>query len=72
MFEEEINNNYDDFIEILNSSKEFKFENSKVLVLRQYYGNLEVKLDLSKITEDMFRKIVYDPEKEKEDDYELY
>lgn len=72
MSNEEIKEKYEDLKVILYSSKEFKFRNNNVLVLREYYGHREVELDLSKIDEDMFEKICYDPEKEKEDDYDMY
>lgn len=68
-----IDEKFDDLQTILNSSKEFSFKNGTVLKLKQYYGNKEIYLDLSKIDIDMFEKIYYDPEKEldSEEDYEL-
>jgi len=63
---------YEDLKVILYSSKEFKFKNNHVLILKEYYGHREVELDLSKIDEDMFKEIYCDPEKEKEEDYDLY
>jgi hypothetical protein len=68
-----IDEKFDDLQTILNSSKEFSFKNGTVLKLKQYYGNKEIYLDLSKIDIDMFEKIYYDPEKEldSEENYEL-
>ena len=40
---------FDDLQTILHSSKEFSFEDGTILKLRQYYGNKEVRLDLSKL-----------------------
>ena len=68
----ELKEKYEDLKVILYSSKEFKFKNNHVLILKEYYGHREVELDLSKIDEDMFKEIYYDPEKEKEEDYDLY
>lgn len=68
-----IDEKFDDLQTILNSSKEFSFEDGTILKLRQYYGNKEVCLDLSKLDIDMFEQLYYDPEKEldSEEDYEL-
>ena len=68
-----IDEKFDDLQTILHSSKEFNFEDGTILKLRQYYGNKEVYLDLSKLDIDMFEEIYYDPEKEldSEEDYEL-
>ena len=64
---------YNDLQTILHSSKEFSFQDGTILKLRQFYGNKEVYLDLSKLDLDMFEKIYYDPEKELDsgEDYEL-
>ena len=69
----EIDEKFDDLQTILHSSKEFSFEDGTILKLRQYYGNKEVRLDLSKLDIDMFEKLYYDPEKEldSEEDYDL-
>ena len=68
-----IDEKFDDLQTILHSSKEFNFEDGTILKLRQYYGNKEVYLDLSKLDIDMFEELYYDPEKELdfEEDYEL-
>lgn len=68
-----IDKNFDDLQTILHSSKEFSFENGTILKLRQYYGDKEIFLDLSKLDIDMFEKLYYDPEKEldSKEDYEL-
>ena len=68
-----IDEKFDDLQTILHSSKEFNFEDGTILKLRQYYGNKEVYLDLSKVDIDMFKELYYDPEKEldSEEDYEL-
>lgn len=66
-------NNYDTLIEILNSSKEFDFKNGHILVLRQYYGNKQIALDLSKLNEDMVEEIFVDLDKidEYEEEYDF-
>ena len=68
-----IEEKFDDLQSILNSSKEFSFKNDSILKLKQYYGNKEVYLDLSKLDIDMFEQLYYYPEKEldSEEDYEL-
>lgn len=68
-----IDEKFDDLQTILQSSKEFSFEDDTILKLRQYYGNKEVRLDLSKLDIDMFEELYYDPEKEldSKEDYEL-
>lgn len=68
-----IDKKFDDLQTILHSSKEFSFENGTILKLRQYYGDKEIFLDLSKLDIDMFEKLYYDPEKEldSKEDYEL-
>ena len=68
-----IEEKYEDLQAILNSSKEFSFKNDTVLNIKQYYGNKEINLDLSKIDFDMFIDLYYNPEKEKdfEEDYDL-
>jgi hypothetical protein len=68
-----IDEKFDDLQAILNSSKEFNFKDGTILRLRQYYGNKEICLDLSKIDIDMFEELYYDLEKEldSEEDYEL-
>ena len=70
---DEISEKFDDLQTILHSSKEFSFEDGTILKLRQYYGNKEVYLDLSKLDIDMFEQLYYNPEKEldSEEDYEL-
>ena len=69
----EIDEKFDDLQTILHSSKEFSFEDGTILKLRQYYGNKEVYLDLSKLDIDMFEQLDYYAEKEldSEEDYEL-
>lgn len=68
-----IEEKFDDLQSILNSSKEFSFKNDLILKLKQYYGNKEIYLDLSKIDINMFEDLYYDPEKELDDmeDYDL-
>lgn len=68
-----IDEKFDDLQTILHSSKKFSFEDGTILKLRQYYGNKEVRLDLSKLDIDMFEELYFDPEKEldSEEDYEL-
>ena len=71
-----IEEKFDDLQTILNSSKEFNFKDDSILKLKQYYGNKEIYLDLSKIDKidiNMFEDLYYDPEKELNDmeDYDL-
>lgn len=48
---------YDNFKRILNRSKEYEFDNHSVLILRDYYTGDEIRLDLSKLTPEMFDEI---------------
>ena len=71
-----IEEKFDDLQTILNSSKEFNFKDDSILKLKQYYGNKEIYVDLSKIDKidiNMFEDLYYDPEKELNDmeDYDL-
>ncbi len=68
-----IEEKYEDLQTILSSSKEFSFKTDTVLNIKQYYGNKEINLDLSKIDFDMFIDLYYEPEKEKDskEDYDL-
>lgn len=68
-----IEEKFDDLQTILNSSKEFNFKDDSILKLKQYYGNKEIYLDLSKIDINMFEDLYYDSEKELDDmeDYDL-
>ena len=68
-----IEEKFDDLQSILNSSKEFSSKNDTILKLKQYYGNKEIYLDLSKIDINMFEDLYYDSEKELDDmeDYDL-
>ena len=70
---DEIDEKFNDLQTILNSSKEFSFEDGTILKLKQYYGNKEIYLDLSKIDINMFEDLYYDPDKELDDmeDYDL-
>lgn len=58
---------FENFTRILNRSKQFEFENHTVLVIRDYYNGDEVRLDLSKITPEMFDEI-----KRREPKYEIW
>lgn len=62
---------YEDLQEILNSSKEYKFERSTVLVIRQYYGNKEICLDLSKLDKEALANIIVDKDKIYDEEYEI-
>lgn len=62
---------YEDLQEILHSSKEFKFEKSTVLVIRQYYGNKEICLDLSKLDKEALANIIIDKDKIFDEEYEI-
>lgn len=69
---ENIDEKYQDLHDILYSSKEFSFERSTILKIRQYYGNKEIYLDLSKLDKDSFANIVVDKEKIYEnEEYEI-
>lgn len=48
---------YENFKRIVNRSKEYEFESRSVLVLRDYYTGDEVRLDLSRLTPEMFDAI---------------
>ena len=69
---ENIDEKYQDLHDILYSSKEFSFEKSTILRIKQYYGSKEIYLDLSKLDKDSFADIVVDKEKIYEDEeYEI-
>lgn len=67
--------NYEEKIElldeILNSSIEFDIEKHRYLWIRQYYGNKEIYLDLSKIDKDMMEQLFIEEEKVYDDDYDM-
>ena len=52
-----IEEKFNDLQSILNSSKEFSFKSDSILKLKQYYGNKEIYLDLSKIDINMFEDL---------------
>ena len=54
---------YENFTTILRKSKEFTFEGGSILVLRDYYTGDEIRLDLSKVTPEMFSEIQVRPPK---------
>ena len=54
---------YDNFKRILNRSKEYSFENHTILVIRDYYSGDEVRLDLSRLTQEMYESIARDEPK---------
>ena len=55
---------YDLFTRILRRSKEYEFDGS-VLVLRDYYNGDEIRLDLAKVTPEIFEEIAEgDPKEE--------
>ena len=56
--------NYEIFTRILRRSKEYEF-NGSVLVLRDYYSGDEIRLDLAKVTPELFEEIAEgDPREE--------
>lgn len=59
--------NINDFTKLLFSSKRYEF-NSSILEITDYYTGESVKLDLSKITEEVLEELIAD-EDEFEDDY---
>ena len=67
--------NYEEKIElldeILNSSIEFDVKKHRFLWIRQYYGNKEIYLDLSKIDKDMMEQLFIEEEKVYNDDYDI-
>lgn len=54
---------YDEFIHMLNRSKEYEFDNHTTLVIRDYYTGDTVRLDLSKLTPEMYEAIAKDEPK---------
>lgn len=58
---------FENFTRILNRSKEYEFENHSILVIRDYHNGDEVRLDLSKLTPEMFDEI-----KRREPKYEIW
>ena len=67
--------NYEEKIElldeILNSSIEFDVKKHRYLWIRQYYGNKEIYLNLSKIDKDMMEQLFVEEEKVYDDDYDM-
>ena len=67
--------NYEEKIElldeVLNSSIEFDVKKHRFLWIRQYYGNKEIYLDLSKIDKDMMEQLFIEEEKVYNDDYDM-
>ena len=67
--------NYEEKIElldeVLNSSIEFDVKKHRFLWIRQYYGNKEIYLDLSKIDKDMMEQLFIEEEKVYDDDYDM-
>lgn len=66
--------NYDGMVEeldtILNSSIEFDIKKHRYLWIRQYYGNKEIYLDLSKIDKNMMEQLFVDANKVYSNGYE--
>lgn len=54
---------HDQFIKMLFSSKQYKFEGS-VLEITDYYTGESVKLDLSQLPEDVFEEMVSEDEED--------
>ena len=48
---------YDNFKRILNRSKEYEFEGHTVLVIRDYYTGDEIRIDMARITPEIFDEI---------------
>lgn len=55
-------------MEIINGSKEYKFDGT-VLTVKGYYTGEEIKLDLSKLTEEMLEELQPDPEEDESWDW---
>lgn len=51
---------YDNFKRILSRSKEYEFDGHTVLVLRDYYTGDEIRLDMARITPEIFDEIKMD------------
>lgn len=49
---------FETFTKILHRSKEYEFEGGSTLVLRDYYHGDTVRLDLSRLTPEMFAELV--------------
>lgn len=49
---------FETFTRILGRSKEYEFDGLSVLVLRDYYTGDTVRLDLSRLTPEMFEEII--------------
>ena len=62
---------YEDLQEILFSSKKFNFKKDTILVIRQYYGNKEICLDLSKLDKEALADIIIDKDKIYDEEYEI-
>ena len=67
--------NYEEKIElldeVLNSSIEFDVKKHRYLWIRQYYGNKEIYLDLSKIDKDMMEQLFIEEEKVNNNEYDM-
>lgn len=57
---------FSEVMEVLNGSKQYEF-NGPVLTVIGYYTGKRVKLDLSKLTEEMVEELTPDDEEEDED-----
>lgn len=62
---------YEDLQETLFSSKEFNFKKDTILVIRQYYGNKEICLDLSKLDKETLANIIVDKDRIYDEEYEI-
>ena len=62
---------YEDLQEILFFFFFFKFKKDTILVLRQYYGNKEICLDLSKLDKEALADIIIDKDKIYGEEYEI-
>ena len=62
---------YEDLQEILFSSKEFNFKKDTILVIRQYDGDKEICLDLSKLDKEALADIIIDKDKIYDEEYEI-
>lgn len=58
--------NFSEVMEVLNGSKQYEFD-GPVLTVIGYYTGKRVKLDLSKLTEEMIEELTPDDEEEDED-----
>ena len=58
--------NFSEVMQIIHGSKQYEFHDS-VLTVTGYYTGKKVKLDLSRLTEEMLEELILDDEEDDED-----